>query len=70
MWLDDRREGARYHAEIDDILHKMSLRRPPPPRRSASAAGPSAAAEPQPGLPDSVCRLSSRAARPPQPAAG
>jgi curved DNA-binding protein CbpA len=30
MWLDDRREGARYHAEIDDILHKMSLRRPPP----------------------------------------
>ena len=30
MWLDDRREGARYHAEIDEILHKMSLRRPPP----------------------------------------
>lgn len=30
MWLDDRREGARYHAEIDDLLHKMSLRRPPP----------------------------------------
>jgi len=30
MWLDDRREGARYHMEIDDILHKMSLRRPPP----------------------------------------
>ena len=30
MWLDDRREGARYRAEIDDILHKMSLRRPPP----------------------------------------
>lgn len=30
MWLDERREGARYHAEIDDILHKMSLRRPPP----------------------------------------
>lgn len=30
MWLDDRREGARFHAEIDEILHKMSLRRPPP----------------------------------------
>jgi len=30
MWLDDRREGARYHAEIDDILHKMNLRRPAP----------------------------------------
>jgi len=30
MWLDDRREGARYHAEIDELLHKLSLRRPPP----------------------------------------
>jgi len=33
MWLDDRRDGARYRAEIDEILHKMSLRRPPPAER-------------------------------------
>ncbi len=32
-WLDDRRDGARYRAEIDEILHKMSLRRPPPAER-------------------------------------
>jgi curved DNA-binding protein CbpA len=30
MWLDDRREGARYRAEIDDLLHKLNLRKDPP----------------------------------------
>jgi curved DNA-binding protein CbpA len=38
MWLDDRREGARYRTEIDDLLHKLNVRKDPP--KEARKRGP------------------------------
>jgi curved DNA-binding protein CbpA len=31
VWLDDKREGRPYRAEIDELLQRLNLRKPPAP---------------------------------------
>ncbi|MGZ6296160.1 MAG: J domain-containing protein [Candidatus Limnocylindrales bacterium] len=34
IWLEEKREGRPYVAEIDEMLHRMGLRKPPPAKEA------------------------------------